>query len=96
MGVWDKLRNIGNYVRTRWPSADRDSYYQYRAARKRERKQTEHTREDAERAGERGRKRAERAREYEERYAAEGLAEERGRDAPCRDPSSPNDGSRAV
>ena len=30
MGVRDKLRNIGNYVRKRWPSTDPDSYYQYK------------------------------------------------------------------
>lgn len=76
MGVWDKLRNIGNYVRRRWPSADPDSYYQYRAGRERERKQTERTREHAEEVDEQERVSAERGREYEERYTAERVAEE--------------------
>jgi hypothetical protein len=31
MGVWDKLQNIGNHLRSRWPSKDPDSYYQYKA-----------------------------------------------------------------
>ena len=26
MGVWDKLRNVGSYVRKRWRSTDPDSY----------------------------------------------------------------------
>ena len=76
MGAWDKLRNIGNYVRRRWPSADPDSYYQYKGARERERKQTERTREQAERVDEQGRVSAERGRENEERYTAERVAEE--------------------
>jgi hypothetical protein len=76
MGVWDKLRDIGNYVRRRWPSADPDSYYQYKAARERERKQTERTREQAERVDQQGRVSAERGRENEERYTAERVAEE--------------------
>jgi hypothetical protein len=71
MGVGDKLRNIVNSVRTRWPSRDPDSYYQYKAGRERERKQTERTREQAERVDERGRVSAERERANEERYTAE-------------------------
>ncbi len=49
MGVRDKLRNIGDYVRTRWKSTDPDSYHRYRAGRERERKHAEHRRERAER-----------------------------------------------
>lgn len=96
MGVWDKLRNIGNYARKRWPSTDPDSYYQYKAGRERERKQAEQRREDAERSGEwereraeREREGAEREREYEERYTAERGAKEPGTDAPRRDTSQP-------
>ena len=76
MGVWDKLRNIGNYVRRRWPSADPDSFYQYRAGRERERKETERTREKEERVDELGRVSAERGRENDARYTAERVAEE--------------------
>lgn len=76
MVVWDKLQNIGNSIRTRWPSADPDSYYQYRAGRERERKETERTREREERVDERGRVSAERGRENEARYTAERVAEE--------------------
>jgi hypothetical protein len=76
MAVWDKLRNIGHYVRRRWPSADPESYYQYRAGRERDRKQTERTREQAEGVSERGRVSAERGRANEERYRAERAAEE--------------------
>jgi hypothetical protein len=87
MGVRDKLRNIGDYVRTRWKSTDPDSYHRYRAGRERERKQEEHRREQAERAGERERKGAERGREYQERYAAERATEEPRTDVPHRDTS---------
>jgi hypothetical protein len=76
MGVWDKLRNIGNYVRRRWPSKDPDSYYQYKATRERERKESDRTRKHAERDDERERVSAERERENEERYTAERVAEE--------------------
>jgi hypothetical protein len=97
MGVWDKLRNIGNYVRQRWRSTDPDSYHQYRAGRERERKQAEQSREQVERSSELEREGAERAREYEERYAAERVAEEPEprTQAPRRDTSEPEDGSRA-
>jgi hypothetical protein len=96
MGVRDKLRNIGNYVRKRWPSKDPESYYQYRAGRERERKQAEQRHEHAELSGEREREGADRAREYEERYTAERVAEEPQTEVPQRNPSKPNDGSRAV
>jgi hypothetical protein len=87
MGVRDKLRNIGNYVRTRWKSSDPHSYDQYRAERERERKQGEQSREHAARSGEREHEAAERGREYEERYAAEHAAEEPRTDVPHRDTS---------
>jgi hypothetical protein len=76
MVVWDKLRDIGNSIRTRWPSRDPDSYDQYRAGRERERKETERRREEEKRVDKRGRVSAERGRENEERYTAERLAEE--------------------
>ena len=86
MGVRDKLRSIGDYLRTRWRSTDPDSYHRYRAGRERERKQAEHRREQAERSTERDREGAERGREYEERYAAERATEE-PTDVPRRDTS---------
>ena len=86
MGVRDKLRSIGDYVRTRWEATDPDSYHQYRAGRERKRNQAEQTREDTERSSERERKGAEREREYDERYAAERAAEE-PQTAPRRDTS---------
>jgi len=76
MVVWDKIRNIGKSIRTRWPSTDPDSYYQYRAGRERERKKTERTHEKEERVDEQARVSAERGRENKERYTAERVAEE--------------------
>jgi hypothetical protein len=95
MGVRDKLRNIGNYVRERWRSKDPDSYHQYRAERERDRKQAKQRREQVRRSGEAEREGAERAREYEERYAAERAAAESDpqTEAPPRDTSEPEDGS---
>jgi hypothetical protein len=77
VGVLDKLKNIGTYVRKRWRSTDPDSYDQYKRGRERTRKQAEHTREDAERQGEQEREEAERGREYAERYKAERAAAEK-------------------
>jgi hypothetical protein len=91
MGVRDKLRNIGDYVRTRWKSTDPDSYDQYRAGRERERKQGEQSREHVERSSEREHEMAERGREYEERYAAERAGEEPRTDVPRRDTSQSSD-----
>ncbi|MDQ3890113.1 MAG: hypothetical protein M3312_06125 [Actinomycetota bacterium] len=87
MGVWDKLRNTGTYVRKRWPSKNPESYYQYKAGRERQRRQAEQTSERAERSGELAREGAERGREYEERYMAERAAEEPRTEAPPRDTS---------
>jgi hypothetical protein len=89
MDVRDMLRNIGDYLRTRRKSTDPDSYHQYRAGRERERKQDEHRRVQAERAGEREREGAERDREYEERYAAERATDEPRTDVRHRDTSKP-------
>ncbi len=77
MGVGDKLKSIGTYVRKQWRSADPGSYDRYRRGRERTRKHAEHTREAAERQGEQERENAERGREYEERYEAERAAAEK-------------------
>jgi hypothetical protein len=77
VGVGDKLKNIGKYVRKRWRSTDPDSYDQYRRGRERTRKQVEHLREDAERQGEQEREEAERGRGYAERYRDERAAAEK-------------------
>jgi hypothetical protein len=78
VGVGDKLKNIGKYVRKRWRSTNPDSYDHYRRGRERTRKQVEHLREDAERQGEQEREEAERGRDYAERYRAERKAEDEG------------------
>jgi hypothetical protein len=77
VGVGDKLKNIGAYVRKRWRSTDPESYNHYRRGRERTRKQAEQTREAAERQGEVEREDAERGREYVERYKAERAAAEK-------------------
>jgi hypothetical protein len=89
MGVGDKLRSIGTFVRKRWRSTDPDSYDQYRRGRERKRKQAEEGREDAEHHGDQEREKAERGREHEERYRAERAAEEPGTEAPRGDRSHP-------
>jgi hypothetical protein len=89
MGVGDKLRNIGNYVRKRWRSTDPDSYDQYKAGRERDRKQAEQRREQAERSNEREREAAQRGREYEERYTAERVVEEPRREIRPNETSQP-------
>jgi hypothetical protein len=76
MGVRDKLRNVGCYVRKRWRSTDPDSYDQYKQGRERERKHIEQRREHEERRGEQEREEVKRGRGYEERYLAERAAEE--------------------
>ena len=77
MGVGEKLKNIGIYVRKRWRSTDPDSYDQYRRGRERTRKEEEHTREAAERQDKEQRKDAERGREYGQRYKVERAAEKK-------------------
>jgi hypothetical protein len=71
MSAWDKLRQVGNYLRTLKVSLGPDSYSQYKRERKNERKQADHAREHEEQSAERDRESAEREREYEERYARE-------------------------
>ena len=77
MGVGEKLKHMGTYVRKRWRSTDPDSYEHYRREREHTRKQAEHTRDAAERQGEQEREDAERGREYVERYRAERAAAEK-------------------
>ena len=89
MGIGDKLKNIGGYVRRRWGSTDPDSYYHYRQGRERERKQAERRREAEERHGEQEREEAERGREHEERYRAERPAEEPRTQTPRGEKSHP-------
>jgi hypothetical protein len=89
VGAWDKLRNVGSYVRKRWRSHGPDSYVEYKRRRERERKQAERGREDAERSAERERQKTERGREYAERYTAERTAEESQTEAPRNDTSKP-------
>jgi hypothetical protein len=75
MGVFGKLRKVGNYVRKGWQSTGPNSYSQYKRGRERQRKQAEWGREEADRSAELGREEVRRGREYEERYAAERAAE---------------------
>ena len=89
MGVLDKLRKVGNYVRKGWRSTGPDSYFQYKRGRERQRKQAERGRKDADRSGELEREEVQRGREYEARYAAERAAEEPQSHAPRDDTSKP-------
>lgn len=54
MGVGDKVRKVGNYVRKRWRSPGADSYDHSKRGREREHKQAEQMRERDERPGEQG------------------------------------------
>jgi hypothetical protein len=87
MGVFDKLRRVGNYVRRGWLSMSSDSYFQYKRGRERQRKQAEQGRKYADRSAELEHKEAQRVREFEERYAAERAAEEPQTKAPPDDTS---------
>ena len=89
MGVLDKLRKVGNYVRRGWRSTAPDSYFQYRRGRERERKQAERGRKNADRSAELEREKAQRGHEYDERYAAERAAEESHAKAHRDDTSTP-------
>jgi hypothetical protein len=89
MAVLDKLRKVGNYLRTGWSSTDPDSYSHYKRGRERQHKQAERSREEADRSAEREREEVQRGREYEERYAAERAAEEPHTEAPGDDTGKP-------
>jgi hypothetical protein len=75
MGLWDKLRQAGNYLRKLRLSLGPDSYYQYKRTRKYERKQALHERAEAKDSADREREESERGaareREYDERYRRE-------------------------
>jgi hypothetical protein len=78
MGLWDKLRQAGGYLRRLRLSLGPDSYFQYKRGRRYERKQADHALEHAKDSAEqergdaeRGQEKAEREREYEERYVGE-------------------------
>jgi len=89
VGVLDKLRKVGDFVRKNWRSTGDDSYREYERERERERKQAERGRQDAERVAERKRGKTEREREYKERYTAERAADEPQPEAPREDTSKP-------
>jgi hypothetical protein len=88
MGVFDKLRRVGNYVRRGWPSMSPDSYFQYKRGRERQRKQAEQGRKYADRSAELKYEEAQRVRGHEERYAAERAAEEPETETPQSDTST--------
>lgn len=71
MGLWDKLREAGTYLRKLRLSRGPDSYFQYKGRREQERKEEDHARASAADAAERERGNAERERGYEERYKRE-------------------------
>jgi hypothetical protein len=87
MGVFDKLRRVGNYVRHGWPSMSPESYFQYKRGRERQRKQAEQGRKFADRSAALEHERAQRVRGHEERYAAERAVEEPQAEAPQSDTS---------
>jgi len=89
VGIEDRVRDIGNFVRKRWRSTDPDSYDQYKRGREHGRKQADQRREDEKRHGEQEHAEAERQREYEERYRAERTAEESRTEGPRGDTSHP-------
>jgi hypothetical protein len=64
MGLWDKLKQATQ-------SRGRDSYFQYKGKRDRERKEAERERKSAKDAAEHQGAEAARERGYEERYARE-------------------------
>jgi hypothetical protein len=87
LGVLDKLRKVGNYVRKGWRSTAPDSYFQYKRGRERERKEAERGRGESDRSAQREREEVQREREYDERYEAERAAEEPQTKAPRDDTS---------
>ena len=89
MGVLDKLRKVGNYVRSGWPSTGPDSYFRYKRDHERQRKQAAREHEDIDRFAEQEREEVRREREYEDRYAAERRAEEPESEARRVDTSKP-------
>jgi hypothetical protein len=89
MRMFDKLRNVGNYLRKGWRSTGPDSYFQYKRGRERERKQADRARKHVDRSAGLEREEAERTREHQERYTAERAAEESQVEAPADDTGKP-------
>jgi hypothetical protein len=89
MGVLDKLRKVGNYIRKGWSSTGPDSYFRYRRDHDSQRKQSAREHENVDRSAALEREEAQRGREYEDRYAAEHAAEEPQSEAPRNDTSKP-------
>ena len=71
MGLWEKLRQAGTYLRKLRQSRGPDSYFQYKRGRDYERKQAKDARERAKDSAEGEREATERGREHQERYARE-------------------------
>jgi hypothetical protein len=71
MGLLDKLRQAGDYLRKLRHSRGPDSYFQYKRGRDYERKQANHAHEREKDSAEGEREAAERGREHQERYARE-------------------------
>jgi hypothetical protein len=82
MGVLEKLRKVGHYVRNGWSSTGRGSYFRYKRDHENERKQLAREHEDVDRSAALDREEVRRGREYEDRYAAERAAEEPQSEAP--------------
>ena len=89
MGVLDKLRKVGNYIRKGWSSTGPDSYFRYRRDHDSQRKQSAREHENVDRSAALEREEVQRGREYEDRYAAEHAAEEPQSEAPRNDTSKP-------
>jgi hypothetical protein len=89
MGVLDKLREVGNYVRNGWSSRGRGSYFRYKRDHERQRKQSAREHEDLDRSAALEREEVRRGREYEDRYAAERAAEEPQSEGPRDDTTKP-------
>ena len=89
MGVLDKLREVGNYVRNGWSSRGPDSYFRYKRDHERQRKRSAREHEDVDRSAALEREEVRRGHEYEDRYAAERAAEEPQSEAPRDEASKP-------
>lgn len=96
MGVGDKLRKVGNYVRKRWRSTGADSYDHYKRGREREHKQAEQRRERDERRGEQGREEAERGVNTKSAIGLSAQPRSRARRHLAVTRANPNDGSSSV
>ena len=71
MGLADRLRRAGDYLRNLRLSGGPDGYWAYRRKRETERKEADHARDRAKDSARRERDKAEHERQYEERYRHE-------------------------